>query len=127
MPKIEPGPPEYCNILVVSDWEIVIPLNSTVSIVLSCFTLYKVTNLLESEEFETIRFTAEDLESIVLGLEDYEYDFTTEECAVEKSIQLYQEIKYICEALEESITDLEILSELGYIRASVYLIRSLFV
>ena len=52
MPKIEPGPPEYCNILVVSDWEIVIPLNSTVSIVLSCFTLYKVTNLLESELFK---------------------------------------------------------------------------
>ena len=85
------------------------------------------TKLLESEEFETIRFTAEDLESIVLGLEDFEYDFTTEECAVEKSIQLYQEIKYICEALEESITNQEILSELGYMRASVYLIRNLFV
>ena len=85
------------------------------------------TKLLESEEFETIRFTAEDLESIVLGLEDFEYDFTTEESAAEKSIQLYQEIKYICEALEESITNQEILNELSYIRAAVYLIRNLFV
>ena len=85
-----------------------------------------VTNLLENEEFETIRYTAEDLESIVLGLEDYEYDFTTEESAAEKSIQLYQEIKYICEALEESITNQEILNEFSYMRASVYLIRTLF-
>ena len=68
-------------------------------------------------------FTAEDLESIVLGLEDYEYDFTREESAVEKSIQLYQEIKYIVEALEESITNAEILELFDSIRDSVNYIR----
>ena len=79
-----------------------------------------VTNLLQTEEFENIRFHAEELQSSVFGSDDKieTYDL---------SITLYQNCKYILEALEESIQDTDVLNEFGFIRASVSIIRDTIV
>lgn len=81
-----------------------------------------VTNLLQTEEFEIIRTTAEELQTLVVDYENDYFSVSSEEFD-EKSIQLYQECKYIVEALEESIQDTEVLNELYYIRAAVSIIR----
>ena len=73
-----------------------------------------VTNLLQVEEFETIRSTAEKMQTLVLDGRD----------VYEESITLYQEVKYTLEALEESIQDLDVLNQFNYIRASVNVIRN---
>ena len=74
-----------------------------------------VTNLLQTEEFENIRFHAEELQSSVFGSDDKIeiYDL---------SVTLYQNCKYILEALDESIQDRDVLNEFGFIRASVSII-----
>lgn len=84
-----------------------------------------VTNLLIVEEFETIRSTVEDIQSLVLDLVENEIEFTTDDEFDALSIKLYQECKYILDALEESIQDSDVLREFGYIRASVNAIRNL--
>ena len=71
-------------------------------------------------EFDDLRCMAEELQSLVVDSED---DISTNEFAVELSITMYQEIKYLSEAVEEITTDSEILNELGYIRAAVDIIR----
>jgi hypothetical protein len=84
-----------------------------------------VTNLLMVEEFETIRTTTEDIQTLVLELTENGINFTTDDEFEALSIQLYQECKYILEVLEESIQDVEVLKEFGYIRAAVDIIRNL--
>ena len=84
------------------------------------------TKLLDSEDFETIRYTAEEMQSLVLGSDSDEYVVTTDEYAEEQSISLYQDVKYIVEALEDSITNEEILQQFAYIRESVNYIRGFF-
>ena len=70
-----------------------------------------VTNLLQTEEFENIRFIAEELQSLVFNSDNKIeiYDL---------SVTLYDECKFIVEALEESIQDRDILNEFGFIRAA---------
>ena len=75
-----------------------------------------VVQLLAVEDFEQIRYDAEDLQTLVVqnaSSEDLE----------NQSITLYQSIKYTLEALEESIQDTDVLREFSYIRAAVYVIR----
>ena len=70
-----------------------------------------VTNLLQTEEFENIRFIAEELQSLVFNSDNKIeiYDL---------SVTLYDQCKYIVEALEESIQDRDILNEFGFIRSA---------
>ena len=84
------------------------------------------TKLLQSEDFETIRTTAEELQSLVLGSDSDEYIVTTDSEFDELSITLYQDVKYIVEALEDSITNEEILQQFAYMRESVNYIRGFF-
>lgn len=81
------------------------------------------TNLLKHEDFENIRTIAEELQSLVLGSDYDEYIVTTDSEFDELSITLYQDVKYIVEALEESITNTEILELFDSIRDSVNYIR----
>ena len=84
------------------------------------------------DDFESIRYTAEELQSITLNLEN---ESITEEQKMstfvemeDLSIQLYQEIKY---NLDYLIDELELFSydteEFEYLRTSINTIRSLFV
>ena len=82
-----------------------------------------VTNLLQTEEFENIRFHAEELQSFVFGSDDDEVKTEIENL----SVTLYQNCKYILEALDESIQDTDVLNEFGFIRASVSIIRDTIV
>ena len=82
-----------------------------------------VTNLLQTEEFENIRFHAEELQSFVFGSDDDEVKTEIENL----SVTLYQNCKYILEALDESIQDTDVLNEFGFIRASVSIIRETIV
>jgi hypothetical protein len=81
------------------------------------------TKLLQSEEFENISTTAEELQSLVLGSDSAEYVVTSDEDFDELSTTLYQEIKYIVEALEESITNDKILELFKSMRDSIDYIR----
>jgi glutamine synthetase adenylyltransferase len=81
------------------------------------------TNLLKQEDFENISTIAEELQSLVLGSDSDEYVVTTDEDFDALSITLYQEIKYIVEALEESITNIAILDQFELMRDSVDYIR----
>jgi hypothetical protein len=85
-----------------------------------------VTNLLQTEEFENIRFIAEELQSKVVECAENEVNFTRDTDCVNESIRLYQQCKYSLDDLEESINDSEILKQFGYIRNSVNFIRNLF-
>lgn len=76
-----------------------------------------ITNILQTEEFENIRYIAEDLQSFVVSGCSFDEVY-------DESVTLYQEIKYCLEALEQSIQDAEVLREFSYIRAAVYVIRS---
>lgn len=100
-------------------------ISSVENVIDLCDTNDFVTNLLQTEEFETIRYTAEELQSLVLDLVDNEIEFTTNDEFDALSIQLYQECKYILDALEESIQDSDVLNEFSYIRASVNIIRNM--
>lgn len=84
-----------------------------------------VTNLLQTEEFETIRYTVEEMQDFVLHFYEDSDEFITDPEYVELSIRLYQECKYIVEALEDSIQDSEVLKEFSYIRSAVNFIRQL--
>ena len=86
-----------------------------------------VTNLLETEEFENLRYIAEYMQSFVLTAEEKGVDFTTLDEFETVSVTMYQEIKYLSEAVEEITTNKEILNELGYIRAAVNIIRNMSV
>ena len=81
-----------------------------------------VTNLLQTEEFENIRFSAEELQSFVFGSDSDENEILTSAEIEELSIILYRDCKYILEALDESIQDTDVLNEFGFIRASVSII-----
>ena len=83
-----------------------------------------VTNLLETEEFENLRYIAEYLQSFVLLLDEKGINLSTVDEIENVSVNLYQTCKYTVEALEESIQDTDVLNELGYIRAAVNLIRN---
>jgi hypothetical protein len=85
-----------------------------------------VTNLLQTEEFEYIRFIAEELQSKVLECTENEVNFTRDTDCVNESIRLYQQCKYSIDDLEESINDSEILDQFNYIKKAVYNIRNLF-
>jgi hypothetical protein len=80
------------------------------------------------DDFEQIRYTAEELQSITCHLEDEsiteEEKMNALEVIEELSIQLYQEIKYEIEALELFDYNLQ---EFEYLRSSINTIRSLFV
>ena len=80
-------------------------------------------NLLKQEEFENISTIAEELQSLVLGSDSDEYVVTTDEDFDALSITLYQEIKYIVETLEESITNVDILVLFESMRDSIDYIR----
>ena len=82
------------------------------------------TKLLNAEEFETIRYTAEELQSYVLIPASDEYDITTDGELYDLSVNLYRDVKYIVEAVEDSITQADILEQFEYIRESVDFIRS---
>ena len=82
-----------------------------------------VTNLLQTEEFENLRYIAEYLQSFVLLLDEKGINLSTVDEIENVSINLYQTCKYTVEALEESIQDTDVLNEFGYIRASVNIIR----
>lgn len=75
-----------------------------------------VVQLLSVEDFEQIRYDAEELQTLVV-------QNASNEDLENQSITLYQSIKYTLEALEESIQDADILNEFSYIRAAVYVIR----
>ena len=76
-----------------------------------------VVQLLEIEDFENIRTTAEELQTLVVQGSDIGdlYD---------ESVTLYQNVKYTLEALEDSIQDLDLLNEFGFIRAALSVIRT---
>lgn len=80
------------------------------------------------DDFEQIRYTAEELQSITSKLENKsiteEEKLITFEEMEELSITLYQEIKYEIEALELFDYNLQ---EFEYLRTSINTIRSLFV
>jgi hypothetical protein len=84
------------------------------------------TEVLEAEEFEHIRYIAEELQDLVVECSDKQEDFTTNCDCEDESINLYQQVKYCLEALEESITNESVLEQFGYIRKSVNSIRNLF-
>ena len=101
-------------------------ISSVENVIFLCEDNDFVTNLLQVEGFENIRYTAEELQNLVVDF-DEETDEYQKKCLLDevyqKSVQLYQEIKYIVEAVEESITDEETCNELGYIRAAISVIR----
>jgi virulence-associated protein VapD len=84
------------------------------------------TKVLESEEFENIRFIAEELQSKVVECAENEVNFTRDTDCVNESIRLYQQCKYSIDDLEESISDSEILKQFDYIKKAVNNIRNLF-
>lgn len=76
-------------------------------------------------EIETIRSTAEELQSLVLQFEE---GFTTKARLVDVSITLYQDCKYILSEIEDEYSFLmsdDVAKSFSYIRASVNTIRDM--
>jgi hypothetical protein len=96
---------------------IIAECESIISCVENVYDMIDNADILDSEDFIEIRYIAETIQQCIIDNDNIE----------ELSIELYQNAKYTIEALEESITDTEILSEFGYIRASVSIIRTLIV
>ena len=83
------------------------------------------TEVLQFADFDSVRTTIEEMQSLVVHFYDDSDKFITDDNFVVLSIELYQNAKYSTEALEESITDTEILNCFSYIRKSIDEIRNL--
>lgn len=88
------------------------------------------TSVLDSLDFDDIRCSAEELQSLVVQYAD---DYTTNDLIGEienESITLYQNIKYILDGIEDEYSFLmsdDVAKSFSYIRASVNTIRSIVV
>ena len=78
-------------------------------------------------DFESVRDTIEEMQSLVCSKYAESDNFTTDKEFVELSIELYQNAKYSIEALEEneSITTNEVCNQFEYLRSSIDTIRKL--
>jgi hypothetical protein len=78
-------------------------------------------------DFESVRTTIEEMQSLVCSKYENSDNFTTDKKFVELSIELYQNAKYSIEALEEneSITSSELVEEFDNLRSHINTIRKL--
>ena len=127
------------NTLVVKD-EIAIDtlMGETESIIAETENVYDFltgdeidTKVLDSLDFDDIRSSAEELQSLVVDFADefnFQYAKDLQDEIENESINLYQNVKYILSAIEDEYSFLmsdDVAKSFGYIRASVNTIRSI--
>jgi hypothetical protein len=88
---------------------------SIIASVENVYDLVEDDSILDNEGFVEIRYIAETIQQCIIDNSDIE----------EISIELYQTVKYTTEALQENITNFNILSEFFRIRTSTINIRAL--